>query len=195
MKILRIDEEDLYDQDDYCPYWNGEKFTGIGYEIGTNGVIYRETSYKNGVQDGIYQEFSDRGTLLEKGYFKNGYAYGIWKKWNEAGQLISLEIFNRSGKIYGEKRDSEGFIFCKKYTQKLGTRIVNKYSKEELFFRSGNLKEERIYEYEILVKARKWNLDGDWIEDYHIDKDHPSHKYLVSYAKDSTSDNPFVFSK
>jgi len=195
MEILRINEEDLYNQDDYCPYWNGVKFTGIGYEIGTDRIIYRETSYKNGVQNGIYQEFDSKGTLIEKGYFKDGYAYGIWKKWNEAGQLISLEIFNRSGEIYGEKRNSEGRIFCKKYTQKLGTRIVNKYSKEELFFRSGNLKEERIYEYEILVKVRKWNLDGDWVEDYHIDKDNPSHKYLLSYAEDSTSDNPFVFSK
>lgn len=195
MNILRIDEENLYDEDDYCPYWNGEKFTGIGYERGANGVIYTETSYKKGVQDGVYQEFSTRGVLLEKGYFKDGYAYGIWKKWNESGQLIVVIMLNRSGEIYREKRDSEGNVYYKKYTKKLGARIVNEYSKEKLISKDGHLQEEKIYEYGILVQSRKWDIDGGVIEDYHIAEDNPKYKYLLSYAKYSTSENPFKFSK
>lgn len=196
MAILRINEEDLYDEDDYCPHWKGVKFTGIGYETGLNGVIHTETSYKEGIKHGTYLEFNEVGTILKKGYNKDGYSHGIWKEWNNEEKLIRLVMYNNANLIYEHKWNSSGILYYKKYVQKLGTRIVNTYSKEQFFFEDGSLQKEAIYEYGILVKSKTWSPDGTLVlPPYEVDCESPEYKHLLSYGEKSTSENPFYFSK
>jgi hypothetical protein len=194
MKRLRINEDDLYQEDDYCPHWNGKKFTGIGYEE-VNGVIYTETSYKNGVSDGVYQEFSETGTLLKKSYLKDGKGYGVSKSWDKTEKLREISIYSKTGIIFQQKWDISGRLIYKKYIANLGPMIVNTYWKEQFFFENGNLKEEIIYDYKIIKYSKTWDKKGKLTNSYELTTGCERYEYWVEYNQQTTSTNPFNFSK
>jgi antitoxin component YwqK of YwqJK toxin-antitoxin module len=194
LELLRINEDDLYDEDDYCPYWNGKKFTGIGYYTGADGVIYEENSYKNGSPHGLYQRFYYDGSLEEKGYFKNGYAYGLWKKWDESGNLRKVSIHSSRSINYTHEWDELGNLIYKKQCTKLGT-LLNEYWREQYFFKNGSLSEEKIYAYHILEHSKSWDEEGNLLQKYQITVEDPNYKSWLEYSKKYKSTNPFTFSK
>lgn len=194
--MLRINTEKLYEKDDYIAYWEGSRFTGIGYELGALGQVCEETVYANGLREGRHQVFGNNRALLEEGFYADNKPHGVWKKWNEEGKLKKLYVFEHGVKRQEKEFDAHGSIVCEKHYAMLDfPKIYNSYCKEQRYYQNGKLKEEKIYEYDILRASKKWDADGTLIQEYVIDTDNKKYIYWNSFKKKSTTTNPFDFSK
>jgi antitoxin component YwqK of YwqJK toxin-antitoxin module len=82
----RVHTEDLYFKGDIC-YLDGKEFTGISFDIHSNGQLKFERSYKNGRKNGLNKQWFENGQLRIETNYKNGKRDGLDKMWYENGQL------------------------------------------------------------------------------------------------------------
>jgi antitoxin component YwqK of YwqJK toxin-antitoxin module len=87
-----------------------------------NGRLFFQVPYKNGLQNGWYEQYNengsiwikelringktvdgyniayyDNGKIYQHGYFKNGHEIGKWYCYDTTGQLNKIHIYNRKG--------------------------------------------------------------------------------------------------
>ena len=60
--------------------------------------------YKNGVRDGLWNEWNAESTVLATGLYKRGKPNGDWKFYNRQGKLLYIRHFNANGKLKQEIR-------------------------------------------------------------------------------------------
>jgi len=87
---------------------NSEKpFTGtsVEYYLDTiikdqfeERVLWKRTTYKDGVLDGLYESFHPNGQLELKENYKDGKLDGLWEIFDEDGNLTSTEMW-KDGKL------------------------------------------------------------------------------------------------
>ena len=70
-------------------FYEGKAFTGFAFSVHPNGQLKSEVSIKNGILDGLYQEWYDNGQLKSEINLKDGQLYGVYQQWYENGQLLS----------------------------------------------------------------------------------------------------------
>ena len=88
-----------------------------------NGTLFFQVPYKNGKQNGWYEQFHENGTLCikelrienktvdgfniaywdngeiyQKGYFKNGHEVGKWYCFTQSGEPFKIYFYNRKGR-------------------------------------------------------------------------------------------------
>jgi antitoxin component YwqK of YwqJK toxin-antitoxin module len=83
-------------------YYNGELFTGVEFDVYTNGQLKYEYTIKDGIYSGLVQNWYENGQLLSEGKAKNNIYDGLIKEWYENGQLRS-EMFYSNGLKQKEK--------------------------------------------------------------------------------------------
>lgn len=66
--------------------WQGEPFTGVGYELGNNGALLSETSYVDGAEDGVERSWYINGQLESVSGAKWNRPHGSFQYWYENGQ-------------------------------------------------------------------------------------------------------------
>lgn len=69
-----------------------------------NFQLWRRGNYKNGVQDGLLEEFYEKGQLRHRGNYKNGREDGLWESYYENGQLREKTVY-KNGLIEGTSED------------------------------------------------------------------------------------------
>lgn len=108
--LNKIPESELeYEDDIRC--FNGEPFTGVGYDLFDNGELKSEYEYRNGLEHNICKEWYANGQLKEQieckrgmkygesiSFFENGlkkieshYEWGVeldYKEWSQVGELL-----------------------------------------------------------------------------------------------------------
>lgn len=114
----RIERTDLaFQERDHILYYRDRPFSGVTVERFVNDVIYRETTYVEGVREGIAQEYALTGSLrarwryhadkkhgFQEGWyiegpkrfesnFKNGVLDGEQTEWHMNGQLFRPQVF------------------------------------------------------------------------------------------------------
>lgn len=143
--MLRINKEKLYEKDDYISYWEDNRFTGIGYELGVLGQVCEETMYSNGLKEGRHQVFRNNRALLEEGFYADNKPHGVWKKWNQDGKLKKIYVFEHGVERQEKEFDENGYIVFEKHYAILDfPKTYNSYWKEQYYYQNGELKEERI---------------------------------------------------
>ena len=81
-------------------YYEGELFSGIGYDIHSNGQLSKEINYTDGKIHGSYKEWYSNGQLsVEYNINKEGKRDGFWREWYENGQLLH-EAKYKDGVMY-----------------------------------------------------------------------------------------------
>ena len=114
---------DGYLEDEYLE-WRGERGKEIVYYKGvpcTGEIFYNRlspsypgygtstsTSYKDGKQDGLFEQYYENGKLEVREYFKNGIQYGL-EFYNENGELIQKAKF-ANGEIKEIKNYKDGVL-------------------------------------------------------------------------------------
>ena len=89
-------------------YYQGELFTGTGYDVYDNGQLQTEQSYTNGELNGVWKEWYKDGKIWSEGNFKEGKEHGVEKWWHQNGELkfkgdynngelVSQTCFDESG--------------------------------------------------------------------------------------------------
>ena len=81
-------------------YYEGKLFSGVGYDIHSNGQLKKEINYTDGKIHGSYKEWYSNGQLsVEYNLNKQGKRDGVWREWYENGQLLH-EAKYKNGVMY-----------------------------------------------------------------------------------------------
>jgi antitoxin component YwqK of YwqJK toxin-antitoxin module len=104
MMRVMLNEADFND-DDRLTY-GGQLFTGVAVEVGSDGVLLAESTYRDGVHDGPGRAFRDDGSVRAE----DNYHFGILvesREWHRNGQL-AYEVHNDEfGRMLSEQRWNE----------------------------------------------------------------------------------------
>ena len=68
-------------------YFEGKPFTGVGFDVYSNGLMMFEANYKNGKLDGLFKFWYLNGQLANSSNYKDGELDGLDKGWYEDGRL------------------------------------------------------------------------------------------------------------
>ena len=53
-------------------YFEGKPFTGVAFDIYSNGQLKLQINYKDGKFNGLAEKWNENGELIDAGNFKNG---------------------------------------------------------------------------------------------------------------------------
>jgi antitoxin component YwqK of YwqJK toxin-antitoxin module len=89
----RVHFDDLQENGDL--FYQGKPFTGIAYDVYSEGQLKVEVEIKDGKPDGLGQEWYDNGQLHLEINFKDG----LVQEWDENGQLLREETYKDGVRI------------------------------------------------------------------------------------------------
>lgn len=69
-------------------------FTGNVTEVYANGHPKSNVSLKDGIADGLWQEWYENGKLKFNAYWLNGKGHGLWEYYHENGVIRQEEFYN-----------------------------------------------------------------------------------------------------
>jgi len=144
-----INDETLIDKDGlkYHPDTN-ELYSGKVFKNRMGGKKEFEGSYKDGKKNGLWTDYHENGQKKSEGNHKDGKLDGLWTNWYENGQKSS-EITYKNGKQYIIRTYKDG--------------------KREGFwtwwYANGQKFYEDVYKDGELIESKKWDRDGNLIED------------------------------
>lgn len=101
---LKVTERDLeytgFDGGGRAMYnYKRKPFSGFLIEYYDNStVIFSETEYQNGYEDGVEREFYENGKMKYENHSKNNRLDGLCRDWDKDGNLISEQIWSK-GKL------------------------------------------------------------------------------------------------
>ena len=92
-------------------YFEGKLFTGVAFDVYSEGQLKFEGTYKDGKEDGLYQYWYENGQLRFKVTSKDGKEDGLFQYWYENGQL-KFERTYKDGKKNGlyQRWDENGAL-------------------------------------------------------------------------------------
>ena len=144
-----INDETLIDKDGlkYHPDTN-ELYSGKVFNNRMGGKKEFEGSYKDGKKNGLWTDYHENGQKKSEGNHKDGKLDGLWTNWYANGQKSS-EITYKNGKQYIIRTYKDG--------------------KREGFwtwwYANGQKFYEDVYKDGELIESKKWDRDGNLIED------------------------------
>jgi hypothetical protein len=81
------------------PYRNGLQ-NGWSEQFHRNGVVWSKSLWIDGkIADGYQVYFGENGTICERGHYKNGHQVGKWYSYTHKGEPLNLRIYNKKGKF------------------------------------------------------------------------------------------------
>jgi antitoxin component YwqK of YwqJK toxin-antitoxin module len=104
---------------------------------------------------GVGYFLDEEGRLEAEATYQDGIQWGLRRAWYDTGKLLHEYAMFR-GVFHGKKRE---------------------------WHRNGKLAEEADYEFGHDLHHRRWDEDGNLIEEYHIDKNSPGYKDLEKYRE------------
>jgi antitoxin component YwqK of YwqJK toxin-antitoxin module len=104
---------------------------------------------------GIAYFLDDEGRLEAEVTYRAGSEVGLKRGWFENGQP-SYEVFMFNGVFHGKKRE---------------------------WHRNGQLAEDSDYELGFELRHKRWDEEGELIEEFELDKDDPGYKRLEKFRE------------
>lgn len=157
-----------------------KKMHGIVKTYYDNGNLRSEVDYKDGINDGIWRTYHENGKLETERMYANGEVVGVSKSYYETGTLRS-EAFNVNGKTEGLVRmyfETGILHFERNYKNDRQEGLSKEYYKDgtlkseayyqdgflhgltKSYYPNGKIQRENIYEYNQLISAFEYTLDG-----------------------------------
>jgi antitoxin component YwqK of YwqJK toxin-antitoxin module len=112
-----------------------------------------EFHFKGKPFTGIAFSLADGGSLEAEHEFREGLYSGLSRGWHPSG-CLEYEATCSQGLVHGLRRE---------------------------WHESGRLAAEEAYEYGIRVEGRRWDAEGDLIEEYQLQDTDPAHRVLEAY--------------
>ncbi len=130
--------------------FEGKSFTGVLIENYPNGKPKRWTSKKDGLADGLWQEWYENGHLKFNANWLNGKGHGLWEYYHDNGFLRQEEFYNLDIPI-GIFR-----VFYNNGQLKTKTSWLNgkKYGEWTYYSEDGVLTKTEIYKEDKLVETK-----------------------------------------
>ncbi|MCY8498305.1 toxin-antitoxin system YwqK family antitoxin [Bacillus atrophaeus] len=88
----------------------GKPFSGLAYELYSNGNIIYFTQYKDGLAHGLTREFFENGNKKSDKNYRYGQLQGVSINWFEDGKKKSEQHYEHSILISEKKWDERGIL-------------------------------------------------------------------------------------
>ncbi len=85
--MKRVDAGEIEFNDDYSYTHEGERFSGIGYELDAKGNLISEITFVDGVQEGPRRAWYPSGAKKAEDNIHQGGLNGLSLEWYESGAL------------------------------------------------------------------------------------------------------------
>lgn len=72
---------------------------GLYMNFFPDGNVKDSGYYKNGVRDGLWNEWNNEANLLAVGTYRQGKPSGDWKFYNKQGKLLYIQLYSNTGKL------------------------------------------------------------------------------------------------
>lgn len=106
---LRVAEDDLDFDDNHRYVWEGEPFTGIGYEE-QGGQLISEAEYRDGYQDGPSREWYPSGVVKSEKAYRYSTAHGVFSSYDEEGHLKERKLLEYGIPVWSESFAADGSL-------------------------------------------------------------------------------------
>ncbi|MGV9663635.1 toxin-antitoxin system YwqK family antitoxin [Nocardia niigatensis] len=101
---MRISGDQVYrDEFGYISH-DGALYTGEVEEYAENGQLVELSTYYEGIENGLQQEWWPNGNKRAEGVTKMGSAVGEWRYWHENGQMSEQVVLDADGQEMTRKR-------------------------------------------------------------------------------------------
>jgi len=121
-----------------------------------SGKLNKEEEYFNGKRDGVYTEYSENGDVISEGYFLDGEKDGAWSTKVGDNSEMGKYIVGLKNDIWKHFYEDESLKYKGKFVN------GNPEGRHQIFWQSGNIKEERYYDNGRREKTwKKYNEDGN----------------------------------
>lgn len=110
---LRINEDQL-EYEDHLRCYDDVPFTGVGFEVFSNGRIESETHYKDGLADGLVSEWDETGVLRAQFSCKKGMIHGSSKTWHANGVLKEDAHYEWGVELDATESDEQGTVVAQR---------------------------------------------------------------------------------
>ncbi|UZX01722.1 hypothetical protein F8G81_03130 [Arthrobacter sp. CDRTa11] len=107
--LPRVEGDDL-EWEGQLQTWNDEPFTGIQVWRFPNGAIESETTYKDGLSDGLSRSWDEQGQLRAQFTCRLGAMHGNRKKWHANGQLAEDGNYEWGVRIDEKEYNGQGAL-------------------------------------------------------------------------------------
>ncbi|MBT2533584.1 hypothetical protein J7E83_15940 [Arthrobacter sp. ISL-48] len=107
--LPRVDGDDL-EWEGQLQTWNDEPFTGIEVWRFPNGAIESESTYKEGLRDGLSRTWDENGLLGSEFTCRLGTMHGNSKKWHANGQLAEDGNYEWGVRIDEKEYNQQGVL-------------------------------------------------------------------------------------
>ncbi len=105
--LPRVDGDDL-EWEGQLQTWNDVPFTGIEVWRFPNGAVESETTYKDGLTDGLARTWDEHGQLRAQFACRLGAMHGNSKKWHPNGQLAENGQYEWGVRLEEKTYDEQG---------------------------------------------------------------------------------------
>ena len=85
---MRVLYAELEFTDDRRYVYNGSPFTGVGYEVHSNGTTSCEIRFRDGLEHGPARDYYPSGQLMSEARYRKGLKHGVWLEYGEDGEPI-----------------------------------------------------------------------------------------------------------
>ena len=108
--IVRVPFDALTFSDEQFYMLGASPFTGVAFETFADGAKSSETTFHDGIEQGISRFWSSSGVLLEESEKWCGACHGLTKGWTEEGRLLTEQWFEFGIKV-AERRPPNPLIW------------------------------------------------------------------------------------
>lgn len=104
----RVNTDLIEFTDDYVYLFNGQPFTGIGYETNDQGLVISEMEFQSGMQHGTTRGFYPSGQVKREAQYQHNTLDGFVRDWSENGVLEREEEYEKGVCVRRKVVDSSG---------------------------------------------------------------------------------------
>ena len=106
--MQRVNVDNIDFGNDYVYRFEGEPFTGIGFELDEAGRLIGEMEFREDMTAGYSREWNSDGTLIAENSLMNNTKHGPQREWSEAGLLVTEEEFQYGFCVRRRRWDDNG---------------------------------------------------------------------------------------
>jgi hypothetical protein len=106
----RVQYDDLEVGDDQLMFWEGRPFSGFAVENYPDGNLQSETSFVNGLQEGVSRVWHPNGQLAEEALSWKGVRHGRSAAWTADGKPLNEEVYELGALVRGKYFGDDGTI-------------------------------------------------------------------------------------
>ncbi|RZK33439.1 MAG: hypothetical protein EOO61_15315 [Hymenobacter sp.] len=116
---------------------DGQPFTGVAYELNSQGELWSEQGYRDGVLDGISRDWYSNGILKSETTYKWNRVHGHDQGWYENGKPAYKSVYELGTRLREQRWNEQGQLVSDYHLDTASPKYVALVQTKALFQQQG----------------------------------------------------------